>query len=433
MTQTVQLKRSASAGAIPSTSDLALGELAINTYDGKAYIKKSVGGTQSVVEIGADVSSDMASMTHYLYEASANQTTFTGTDANSESLSYTAGSIAVFLNGVFLDPDDYTASNGTSIVLDDGAKSSDYLEIVAWKTTTTSGLFTGLTTYEFTATANQTVLNGSDENSATLSYTGGKVLVFLNGVLMDNRSGKDYAETNSSTITFNSGLQVNDTVIVKAYSGTAPFQRFQYDVTSSNISNLSGADANGNTLSVIPKYTEVFVNGVLVKKGQWSSGSGAKITFSEALNDPNYVVDIIDYGYPTPEVNLFLDTVPFLGGNLDTNGKEIISSGTEAVTLKPSTYVDVQDGPMHMEVLASDPSGVTNRASIYAKDVSSSAELFVRDEAGNVTQISPHNTSGEWVYYSENVKTGKRFLVNMEKMIRKLEEITGERFIEIDE
>ena len=45
MTQTVQLKRSATAGAIPRTSDLALGELALNTYDGKAYIKKSVGGT----------------------------------------------------------------------------------------------------------------------------------------------------------------------------------------------------------------------------------------------------------------------------------------------------------------------------------------------------------------------------------------------------
>ena len=433
MTQTVQLKRSASAGAIPSTSDLSLGELALNTYDGKAYIKKSVGGTQSVVEVGADVSSDMSDMVHYLFNASANQTTFSGTDANSESLSYTAGSIAVFLNGVFLDPDDYTASNGTSIVLDDGAKSSDYLEVIAWKTQVTSGLFTGITHYEFTATANQTVLNGADENSVTLSYTLGKVLVFLNGVLMDNRSGKDYVETNTSTITFNAGLQVNDTVVIKSYSGTAPFSRFQFDVTSSPVSNLTGSDANGNTLSVIPKYTQVFVNGVLVKKGQWSSGSGTTITFSEALNDPNYVVDIIDYGYPTPEVNLFLDTVPFLGGQLDTNGKEIISSGTDSVTLKPSTYVDVQDGPVHLEVLASDPSGVTNRASIYSKDVSSSAELFVRDEAGNVTQISPHNTEGEWVYYSENSITGKRFKVNMEKMIRKLQEITGENFIEIDE
>ena len=105
----------------------------MNTYDGKAYIKKSVGGTQSVVEVGADSTSDMTDMSHYVYSASANQTTFTGTDANSETLSYTAGQVAVFLNGVFLDPDDYTASNGTSVVLDDGAKSSDYLEIVAWK------------------------------------------------------------------------------------------------------------------------------------------------------------------------------------------------------------------------------------------------------------------------------------------------------------
>ena len=433
MTQTVQLKRSATSGAIPSTSDLALGELAINTYDGKAYIKKSVGGTESIVEVGADTSSDMTSMVHYVFNASANQTTFSGNDANGESLGYTAGSIAVFLNGVFLDPDDYTASNGTSIVLDDGAKSSDYLEVVAWKAAATSGLFTGITTYEFTATANQTVLTGADENSNTLSYTLGKVLVFLNGVLMDNRSGTDYTETNSSTITFSSGLQVSDTVIVKAYSGTAPFTRFQFDITASSTSQISGNDANGVSLSVIPKYTEVFVNGVLVKKGQWNSGSGTTINFEEALTDPNYVIDVIDYGYNTPEINLFLDTIPFLGGNLDTNGKNIISSGTDAVTLKPSTYVDVQDGPMHMEVLSSDPSGVTNRASIYAKDVSSSAELFVRDEAGNVTQISPHNTDGEWIYYSENVKTGKRFKVNMEKMIRKLEEITGENFIEIDD
>ena len=432
MTQTVQLKRSATAGAIPSTSDLSLGELAINTYDGKAYIKKSVGGTETIVEVGAD-SSEITAMAHYLFNASANQTTFSGTDANGDSLSYTSGQIAVFLNGVFLDPDDYTATNGTSVVLADGAKSSDYLEIVSWTSGVTSGLITGISNYEFTATANQTVLSGADENGVTLSYTPGKVLVFLNGVLMDNRSGTDYTETNASTITFSSGLQVNDTVIVKSYSGSAPFTRFQFDITASSTSQISGTDANGVSLSVIPKYTEVFVNGVLVKKGQWNSGSGTTINFEEALTDPNYVIDVIDYGFVTPEVNLFLDTVPFLGGNLDTNGKDIISSGTDAVTLKPSTYVDVQDGPVHMEVLSSDPSGVTNRASIYAKDVSSSAELFVRDEAGNVTQISPHNTEGEWIYYSENVKTGKRFKVNMEKMIRRLEQITGEDFIEIDD
>ena len=412
MTQTVQLKRSATAGAIPSTSDLALGELALNTYDGKAYIKKSVGGTESIVEVGVQ-SGSFESMTHYLYNASANQTTFSGTDANNESLSYTAGQILVFLNGVFLDPDDYTASNGTSVVLDDGAKSSDYLEIISLGSGAGAKL-TGISVYEFTATANQTVLTGADENGNTLSYTPGKVLVFLNGVLMDNRTSTDYTETNTSTITFSAGLQVSDTIIIKSYDGSAPFFRNQYDITASSTSSISGTDANGNSLSVIPKYTEVFVNGILVKKGQWSSGNGTEITFVDALTDPNYVIDVIEYGFETPEVNLFLDTAPFLGGDLNTNGNGII-------------------GPMHMEVLASDPSGVTNRAAIYAKDVSSSAELFVRDEAGNVTQISPHNTEGEWTYYSENNITGKRFKVNMEKMIRRLEEITGEDFIEIDE
>ena len=49
------------------------------------------------------------------------------------------------------------------------------------------------------------------------------------------------------------------------------------------------------------------------------------------------------------------------------------------------------------------------------------------------TKISPHNEDAEWIYYSENVKTGKRVKVNMEKMIRRLEQITGETFFEIDE
>lgn len=52
MANTVKLKRSAVAGKVPTTSDLELGELAVNTYDGKLYTKKD-NGTASVVEIGA--------------------------------------------------------------------------------------------------------------------------------------------------------------------------------------------------------------------------------------------------------------------------------------------------------------------------------------------------------------------------------------------
>ena len=52
MAKDVQLKRSAVASKVPLTSDLALGELGINTYDGKIFLKKD-DGAESIVEIGA--------------------------------------------------------------------------------------------------------------------------------------------------------------------------------------------------------------------------------------------------------------------------------------------------------------------------------------------------------------------------------------------
>lgn len=51
MAQTIKLKRSSTAGNVPTTSQLDLGELAINTSDGKMFIKKDVSGTESIVEI----------------------------------------------------------------------------------------------------------------------------------------------------------------------------------------------------------------------------------------------------------------------------------------------------------------------------------------------------------------------------------------------
>jgi len=47
----LKFKRSAVPAKIPSIADLALGELAINTYDGKVYTKKD-DGTASIVEVG---------------------------------------------------------------------------------------------------------------------------------------------------------------------------------------------------------------------------------------------------------------------------------------------------------------------------------------------------------------------------------------------
>jgi hypothetical protein len=72
---------------------------------------------------------------------------------------------------------------------------------------------------------------------------------------------------------------------------------------------------------------------------------------------------------------------------------------------------------------------VTDASHIYAKDDASSSEVYVRDEAGNITKISPHNEQGEWEYFSRNVKTGKTVRINMEEMIRDIEQLTGKTYI----
>ena len=81
---------------------------------------------------------------------------------------------------------------------------------------------------------------------------------------------------------------------------------------------------------------------------------------------------------------------------------------------------------------------VTNGVVLYAEDVSTS-ELRVRDEAGNVATLSPHNFEllGErsepmaWSYANKNVFVGKEVNVDMMKVIRALEKLTGEEYIKI--
>jgi hypothetical protein len=50
--QKILLKRSATQYKIPTTTQLQLGELGLNTYDGKLFIEKDVSGTASIVELG---------------------------------------------------------------------------------------------------------------------------------------------------------------------------------------------------------------------------------------------------------------------------------------------------------------------------------------------------------------------------------------------
>lgn len=75
---------------------------------------------------------------------------------------------------------------------------------------------------------------------------------------------------------------------------------------------------------------------------------------------------------------------------------------------------------------------------LYVEDVTSSAELKVRDEAGYVTCLSPHNFTlfepdspdgMAWSYYSKNPYLGREINVDMYRALKTLEQLSGEQFV----
>ena len=85
-----------------------------------------------ITAIAADL--QPTTFTTTVFTATANQTTF--------SVSYTVGFVEVFLNGSKLSAADFTATNGTSIVLASGATVGDTLDVVAYGTQTIANVYT---------------------------------------------------------------------------------------------------------------------------------------------------------------------------------------------------------------------------------------------------------------------------------------------------
>ena len=85
-----------------------------------------------ITAIAADL--QPTTFTTTVFTATANQTTF--------SVSYTVGFVEVFLNGSKLSAADFTATNGTSIVLASGATVGDTVDVVAFATQTVANVYT---------------------------------------------------------------------------------------------------------------------------------------------------------------------------------------------------------------------------------------------------------------------------------------------------
>ena len=172
----------------------------MRVYDGGGWIAASSAGGASLLE--------------YNYTATAGQTTFSGADDNAATLAYVAANLIVTLNGIVLENGtDYTATNGTSIVLTVAAAVDDELNVVAFKSFTTAdmvpastgGTFNGNVNVNGAVTADGlTVNSGAIDSATTIQSSDSNVRIKLidgdasNGVFLVGKGENLAFETNGN-------------------------------------------------------------------------------------------------------------------------------------------------------------------------------------------------------------------------------------------
>ena len=133
----------------------------------------------------------------FIYQATAGQTTFSGSDANSLTLSYPDSEyVDVYQNGIIHKPaTDYTSTSGTSVVLVTGASANDVVEIVVYDTFSIANSYTKSesdTRYPFLGndsiirTNGQTISSDITISSTTNALSAGPITVGASATLTVN-------------------------------------------------------------------------------------------------------------------------------------------------------------------------------------------------------------------------------------------------------
>ena len=255
-----QSSTSNTTGSLRVSGGLGVGG---NVYADKIYVNGLFWAANgNVISTGGSTSS-VNQFNIFKYVATNGQTTFSGPDSASVSLNYTAGAIIVTLNGLTLKPgSDYTATDGSSIVLSVAADLNDELNIYGFTSTTVNTSNT-LSVFSYTATASQTSFGGLDVNGNSLGYVPGNLFTTLNGITL--RNGVDYTAANGSYINLTFNAAANDEVVV-------------YTFGAFNVANTyTKLEANTLFAPIANTYTKTEVNALIASSS--TAGKTLAINF----------------------------------------------------------------------------------------------------------------------------------------------------------
>ena len=266
--------------------------------------------------------------------------------------------------------------------------------------------------------------------------------------------GTTLTAADSSTININEGLVVDGTVTVSGTTNTA-------DVATTGNTTVTGNSTVAGDLTVAGSINAD--NIISSSNGDITidpAGTGAiKLTGPITATGTQTTTGQLNVDNLRLDGNVFSATsggitiTPADGQNVTVGGTNTVLSATEAnFTLMEATTAradTIESDTSNADLVfntqgtgvfdfnaaikmaeVSKPTAVADHGFIYTKNDSGTGEVFVLDAADNETKISPHNDNGEWEYFSRNSRTGKTVRINMEAMIRDLENFTGNKYIE---
>lgn len=286
---------------------LVTGALYYNSTDGEMRVYD---GSQWIAASAAS----QAILTKYKYVATAGQTTFSGSDANSLTLAYTVGSIIVTLNGVVMDAADYTATTGTSVVLGAAASLNDELCVISFATFDVADTYTQSQVDAFAVK-----LTGDQNIAGAKKFTGSVIVGRVN-------SGSEGGQ-----IDFCRSSDDASAWAVDVYGGTStPSLRFVDNVASATRMTIDGAGNVG--IGTSSPMRKLHLSG--------SSSCEQAISQSDAKTDGKNWNFLVDGGNGSTNANFTLrllndagNAAPLTGFKIDgTTGQRFTPIGFSATT-----------------------------------------------------------------------------------------------------
>jgi hypothetical protein len=271
MAVNIKLKRSNVAGTIPSPASLDLGELALNTADGKAFMKKSDG---NVVEIGSPSSSLSASY--------ANTAGFaiTAGSASYSNISTTSSYSLVAVSSSFATTASYTPGSGTAVSSSYAATASsadNFLvrgtltaqTIVAQYITSSTSFITGSTKFGILS-SNTHEFTGSVSVSGSLSVSGSNVILTNQTSSMSVLSASYAFNATSASYVLTSSYAATSSIATSAsYANNATSASYatqansaSYAISASQAQNATTASYVLNAVSASHALTSSYSNNI---------------------------------------------------------------------------------------------------------------------------------------------------------------------------